>query len=256
MRWSGELLDFNSVPSQTLQEVCKRVKIAFSRFVSGDKNRKRSGKPRFKNQARFRSMVFESVKLHSCSKGGKWLYVVLPKLGTIKVRYHRPLPGGAILKQAQIIKKADALYINLRLQDNSVPDFVPNVTPTWDNSLGMDAVLHEDDYLATSEGVKLPSLKSFRSSQEKLAKIQARKSAKKRGSKSRRKLAKKEAKLHLSIARARLDHAYNTARTLLDTGKKVFFQCDSFLTNQAVFNTDWGTESNSKSNPYWVEIAL
>lgn len=28
--WSGELLDFNSVPSQTLQEVCKRVKLASS----------------------------------------------------------------------------------------------------------------------------------------------------------------------------------------------------------------------------------
>ena len=62
--WSGELLDFNSVPSQTLQEVCKRVKLAFSRFISGDKNGKRSGKPRFKNTARFRSMVFEGVKLH------------------------------------------------------------------------------------------------------------------------------------------------------------------------------------------------
>lgn len=40
--WSGELLDFNSVPSQTFQEVCKRVKLAFSRFIAGDKNGKRS----------------------------------------------------------------------------------------------------------------------------------------------------------------------------------------------------------------------
>ena len=87
----------------------------------------------------------------------------------------------------------------------------------------MDAVLHEDDYLATSEGIKLPSLKSFRKSQKKLAKISKRKSAKKKGSKSRRKLAKKEAKLHQQIARARKDHAYNTAQYLLNTGKKVFF---------------------------------
>lgn len=221
--WSGELLDFNSVPSQTLQEVCKRVKLAFTRFISGDKNGKRSGKPRFKNTVRFRSMVFEGVKLHSCSVGGKWLYVVLPKIGIVKVRHHRPLPDGAVLKQAQIIKKADGWYVNLRLQDNSIPDFKPDITPTWDNSLGMDAVLHEDDYLATSEGVKLPSLKSFRKSQSKLASISKRKSTKKKGSKSRRKLAKKEAKLHQQIARARKDHAYNTAQALLNTGKKVFF---------------------------------
>ena len=221
--WSGELLDFNSVPSQTLQEVCKRVKLAFTRFVSGDSEGKRSGQPRFKNQARFRSMVFEGVKFHSCSVGGKWLYVVLPKLGIIKVRHHRSIPDGAKLKQAQVIKKVDEWYVNLRLQDSSIPDYKPDIIPTWDNSLGMDAVLHEDDYLATSEGVKLPSLKSFRKSQSKLAKISKRKSTKKKGSKSRRQLAKQEAKLHQKIARARRDHAFKTAHKLLRTGKKVFF---------------------------------
>ncbi|MGL4881263.1 MAG: zinc ribbon domain-containing protein, partial [Waterburya sp.] len=50
-----------------------------------------------------------------------------------------------------------------------------------------------------------------------------RKSSKNKGSKSRRKLAKYEAKIHQQIARARIDHAYNTAHALLKTGKKVFF---------------------------------
>jgi putative transposase len=221
--WSGELLDFNSVPSQTLQEVCKRVKLAFERFIAGDSKGKRSGKPRYKNTARFRSMVFEGAKLHSCSVGGKWLYLSLPKIGIINVRHHRALPDGAVLKQAQVIKKADGWYINLRLQNDSVPDFTPDIEPTWNNSLGMDAVLHENDYLATSEGIKLPSLKSFRKSQGKLASVSKRKSTKKKDSKSRRKLAKREARLHQQIARARKDHAYNTAQELLSTGKKVFF---------------------------------
>nr|WP_233219837.1 transposase [Pleurocapsa sp. CCALA 161] len=221
--WSGELLDFNSVPSQTLQEVCKRVELSFKRYIAGDKNGKRSGKPRYKNTARFRSMVFEGSKLHSCSVGGKWLYISLPKIGLVKVRHHRSLPDGSILKQVQVIKKVDGWYVNLRLEDNSVPNFVPDITPTWDNSIGMDAVLHENDYLATSEGVKLPSLKSFRKSQGKLASISKRKSTKKKGSKSRRKLAKREANLHQQIARARNDHAYNTAHALLKTGKQVFF---------------------------------
>ena len=221
--WSGELLDFNSVPSQTLQEVCKRVKLAFTRFISGDRNGKRSGKPRFKNQARYRSMIFEGAKLHSSSVGGKWLYLTLPKIGIVKVRYHRPLPNGAILKQAQVIKKADGWYINLRLEDKTIPKFKAEILPTWENSIGMDAVLHEDDYLATSEGVKLTSLKSFRKAQSKLAKVAKRKSAKKKGSKSRRKLAKRESRLHSSIARAKKDHAYKTTHRLLRMGKTVFF---------------------------------
>ena len=216
--WSKELLDFGSVPSQTLQEVCKRAELAFKRYLAGDSNGKGSGKPRFKNVARFRSMVFEVAKLHSCSIGGKWLYLQLPKLGIIKIRHHRPLPDGAILKQAQVIKKADGWYINLRLQDDSVPDFKPDITPIWDNSMGIDAVLHEDDYLAISEGTKLPSLKSFRKSQDKLAKVSKRKSTRKKGSKARRKLALREAKLHQQIARSRKDHAYNTVQSLLRTG--------------------------------------
>lgn len=68
-----------------------------------------------------RSMVFEGTKLHSCSVGSKWLYLSLPKIGIINVRHHRPLPNGAVLKQAQVIKKSDGWYINLRLEDNSVP---------------------------------------------------------------------------------------------------------------------------------------
>ncbi len=220
--WSGESLDMSSVPSQTLQEVCKRVKLAFKRYISGDNNNKRSGKPRFKNQARFRSMVFEGVKLHSCSVGGKWLYLTFPKMGMVKIRHHRPLPW-AILKSVQVIKKADGWYINLRLFDNTIPDFKSDITPTWDNSLGMDAVLHEDDYLATSEGFKLSSLKSFRKSQDKLTSISKRKAKRNKSSKARRKLAKKEAKLHQKIARSRKDYAYNIAQKLLATGKQVFF---------------------------------
>ena len=114
-------------------------------------------------------------------------------------------------------------YLNLRLVDETVPSFKPDVIPTWSNSLGIDAVLHEQDYLATSEGFKLPALKSFRNSQHKLTKISKRKNSKKLGSKSRRKLAKKEGKIHQRIARARRDHAYKTAEKLLKTGSKAFF---------------------------------
>ncbi|MDJ0689893.1 MAG: hypothetical protein QNJ41_15430 [Xenococcaceae cyanobacterium MO_188.B32] len=106
--------------AKVLQEVCQRVKLAFTRFITGDSKGKRSGKPRFKDTKRFRSMVFEGAKLHSCSIGGKWLYITLPKIGLVKVRQHRPLPNGALLKSVQAIKKTDGWYINLRLQDDSV----------------------------------------------------------------------------------------------------------------------------------------
>ena len=59
VKHSGELLDFTDVPSQTLQDVCKRVKKSFARYIIGDYNGKKSGKPRFKNTARSRTLHIE-----------------------------------------------------------------------------------------------------------------------------------------------------------------------------------------------------
>lgn len=225
VEWSGETLDFSRPPANTLQEVCKRAELAFTRFLSIDSSGRRSGKPRFKSQSRYRSLVIEGagLDLHSCSLGGKYLSVKVPKIGLLKIRSHRHLPSGAILKQLQLIKKNDGWFVNLRLEDPTVPVCSHEIAPTWDNSLGLDAVLHEDDYLATSEGEKLPSLKVLRKSQAKLAKLSRRKNAKKRGSKARRKLAKREGQLHQKIARSRKDFQYKTAHQLVRTGKQVFF---------------------------------
>ncbi|WP_414644371.1 hypothetical protein [Allocoleopsis sp.] len=59
--WSGELLDLSKVYSQVLQDVVKRVDLAFKRYISGDKNGKRSGKPRFKSEANFKSFTYTQV---------------------------------------------------------------------------------------------------------------------------------------------------------------------------------------------------
>lgn len=228
VQWSGEELDLSRVPANTLQEVCKRVDKSFERFIAGDSTGKRSGRPRFKAQSRYRSFMIEGagLELHSCSISGKYLYVKVPKIGLIKVRSHRHLPDGTVFKQLQFVKKNDGWFVNLRLEDATIPVTCDEIIPTWENSLGMDAVLHEDDYLATSEGVKLPSLKVLRKSQHKLTRISQKKNARKRGSKSRRKLAKREGLQHQKIARCRKDFHYKTAHKLVRTGKKVFFHED------------------------------
>ncbi len=59
---SGELLDFRRVDSTVLQDVCKRVELAFSRFIKGDGNGNRSGRPRFKTEADYKTMVFATAK--------------------------------------------------------------------------------------------------------------------------------------------------------------------------------------------------
>ncbi|MBW4629308.1 MAG: transposase [Brasilonema octagenarum HA4186-MV1] len=221
---SGELLDFTSVPSQTLQDVSKRVDLAFKRFLAGDSNGKRSGRPRFKNSVRYRTLKIEGQAITVQRTEKDWLFLSISKLkGWLKVRLHRSLPDGFVFKNMLLTKKSDGWYATICLEDPSVSAFNPDeVTPTWENTLGMDAVLHEDDYLATSEGTKLPSLKSFRKSEKRLALVSRRKEKKRKGSKARRKLAKRQGREHQRIARARIDHAFKTAHALVRTDKKVF----------------------------------
>jgi putative transposase len=222
---SGELLDFARVDSTILQDICKRVDEGFKRFVTGDCNGKRSGKPRFKTEASFRTMTFATANDDWIKLVRKeWFYLRLPKLGVVKVRMHRPLPSGFKLKQVSVTKKVDGWYMQMCLEDSSVPELsLDSIASTWENSMGLDAVLHGDDYLATSDGTKLPSLKSLRKNQHKLDKISKKRNKRKRGSKIRRKLAKSYAKQHQTIARSRKDFQYKTAHKLVRTGKKVFF---------------------------------
>ncbi|WP_375339906.1 hypothetical protein [Okeania sp. KiyG1] len=77
-------------------------------------------------------------------------------------------------------------------------------------------------YLATSVGSKLSSLKPLITNQDKLTKVSLRKNQRKYGSKSRRKLAKRESKIHQKIGRSRKDFQYKTAYKLIKTGKKYF----------------------------------
>ncbi len=226
--WSGELLDLSKIYSQVLQDVVKRVDLAFKRYISGDKNGKRSGKPRFKSESTFKSFTYTQV-LDNWLSG---IYINLPKIGNVEIKMHRPLPNGFKVKTANISKKADGWYITLSLEDSSVPTFKPDeIVATESNSIGLDAVLHENTFLATSEGEFIAARKAYRKNEEKLAKVSKKKSASKKGSKARRKLAKREARVHQKIARSRKDHHFKVATEFCKSDKKVIFVEDLELKN-------------------------
>ncbi|MEG4404790.1 transposase [Microcoleus sp. MON2_D5] len=265
---SGELLDFKQVDSTILQDVSKRVDKAFERFIAGDSKGGRSGRPRFKTEADYRTMTFSTANndwIKLIRK--KWIYIRLPKLGVVKIRMHRSIPAGFTIRQASVTRKVDGWFIQLMLEDASVPEFTPDkVSPTWDNSVGLDAVLHEDVYLATSSGEKLPSLKPLRTNQAKLDRISRKRNKRKRGSRARRKLAKKEAKQHQKIARSRQDFHYKTAHRLVRSGAKFFFHEDLNLKgltkrnkvkqdNEGTYLPN-GQSAKSRLNKSWLDAAF
>ncbi|EAW37849.1 RNA-guided endonuclease TnpB family protein, partial [Lyngbya sp. PCC 8106] len=140
----------------------------------------------------------------------------------IKFIQHRPLPDGLTIKRALITQKADGLYVTLTLEDKSVPSLTVDIQPTEENSLGIDSGL--EFFVACSDltAVKLP--KFYRQSEDKLAKLQSKRDRRKLGSKARRKLNQKVAKLHQKIARQRKQWHYEIANQLLDKADVLFVE--------------------------------
>ncbi|AFY67399.1 transposase IS891/IS1136/IS1341 family [Geitlerinema sp. PCC 7407] len=202
---------YSDIHADVLQDMVKRVDLAFARFIKGDKNGKRSGKPRFKGKNRYRTFAYQRVK-PDCIQGNQ---VTLPKLGEVKFIQHRPVPEGFVIKRALVTKKADGWYVTLTLEDKSVPEQpVVEVEPTEANSIGVDAGL--EYFIACSDGTTKQPPKFYRQSEDKLVKLQAKRDARGKGSKSRRKLNERIAKLHQRIARQRKQWHFETAQELID----------------------------------------
>jgi putative transposase len=206
---------YKDLPSHTLQDVIARVDKTFERFLKGDSNGKRSGKPRFKGAGRYRSLAFpDPVKAEHLNGN----LIQLPKIGELKVILHRPIPSGFKVKTAAITKKADGYYLTLSLQDSSVPEPILDL-PTMDNTIGIDIGLKA--FLVTDEGKEVAIPQPYRKAERRLKRLQRGLSRKKKGSNRRKKAIKRVAKAHLKVANQRKDFHYKTAKKLLDKGKNI-----------------------------------
>ncbi|NER22961.1 MAG: transposase, partial [Symploca sp. SIO1C2] len=164
---------YKDIYSQVLQDVVKRVKLTFNRFLKGGSNGKRSGKPRFKPLSRYRTFTYPQAK-QDCLQGKK---INLPKLGKIKVIVHRPIPEGFKIKTVSISKKADGFYVTLSLEDQRVPEIKTDINPQ--SITGIDMGLK--DFLTTSNGETVAIPQHYRKAQKRLRLIQKRVSRRQKG---------------------------------------------------------------------------
>lgn len=210
---------YGDICADVLQEMVKRVDLAFSRFIKGDSKGNHNGKPRFKAKNRYRTFVFPRVRL-DCVQGNQ---ITLPKLGAIKFRYHRSIPDGFVIKRALVTHKADGWYVTLSLENDSIPEFLPDaIVATEDNSLGIDAGL--EYFVSCSDGTMVKSPKFFRKAESQLAKLQIKRELRPKGGKARRKLNRKIAKLHQRVARQRKQWHFEIAGKLVDKAEVIFVE--------------------------------
>ncbi|MDJ0690693.1 MAG: RNA-guided endonuclease TnpB family protein [Xenococcaceae cyanobacterium MO_188.B32] len=203
-------LEYKTIHSQVLQDVIKRVKLTFDRWLKGDSKKRRSGKPRFKGVGRYHSFTYPQIK-QDCINGNK---IKLPKIGFVKFIQHRPIPDGFKIKTATVIRKADGYYVILSLEDKSVPSPDIRIIPNLDNTIGIDMGLKA--FLIDSQGQEIEIPQYYRQAQKQLRVKQKAVSRKIKGSNRRKKAINKLAKRHQKVANTRKDFHYKTAKGLLE----------------------------------------
>ncbi len=199
---------YADIYSQVLQDCVLRVDKTFERYIFGNKNGRRSGRPRFKPRSRYRSFTFPQIK-QDCIESNR---ITLPKIGDVRIVLHRPLPNGFKIKTATVIHKADGWYVTLSLQDDTVPILSPNIDFT--KVVGIDVGLK--DFLVASDNEVVPIPQFARKTEKRrklLNKSLSRKKSK--GTKRRRNAGKKLSKHYQKVARQRKDFHYNIAKRLL-----------------------------------------
>ncbi|MGL5875368.1 MAG: RNA-guided endonuclease InsQ/TnpB family protein [Xenococcaceae cyanobacterium] len=209
---------YKDIYSQVLQDAVKRVDKAFDRYIKGDFKKKRSGKPRFKSRNRYKTFTYTQAK-------DNWLVdnkIKLPKLGLIKFVCHRKIQDGFKVKTAAVTKKADGYYLTLIVEDKTIPEFDPDISPTEANSLAIDLGL-EKLYTDSTRNKVFPQ-KHFRKSEDKLAKLQRKLTDDSRSKKAKKLIRKSLAKLHLKISRQRKQWHFEEAKKLASSAPVVFVE--------------------------------
>jgi len=199
---------YQNIYSQVLQDCVKRVKKAFERFVGGDLKGRRSGRPRFKNRARYRTLTYPSIP----DKNLIGSSIKLPKLGILKFLKSREIAPGFKLKTASITRKADGYYLGLSVEDKSVPEVELDTVPTEFNTTGIDVGLEK--LYVDSEGNQVLPQKHLRKSESKLVKLQRKLEDNARSRKAKRLIRQAISRLHQKIARQRKHWHYNKAHKL------------------------------------------
>jgi putative transposase len=170
------------------------------------------GFPRFKS-----ANQWHSIQLRQFAKGKDvWLdgrlLRVPGKLGrAIKIKRHRDMEGTP--KTCYLVKRADGHWYALIVCE--LPHSGDRSHPADDRPpIGIDVGLKV--FLADSDGHTVENPRFFRTSQATLRRKQRRLSARKKGSRRRRKMARSVAQTHLKIERQRRDFHFKLAKQYAD----------------------------------------
>jgi putative transposase len=197
-----------------LQDVLVRLDNAYNAFLrrleegAGD-----PGFPKFKKRGKWNSITFpQRVKAPDGSK------VYVPKIGTVKLVYHRPIPADACIKTMSVVKEAGRWFVCFSAQVPVELEPKQTVLP----SVGIDMGLI--DFYYTSDGDKVPPPKYFRKKEKQLKRLQQRLSRAKKRTPEYLKILGALKKCHYRIKCRRADFLHKQTNRLLSAYDCIFHE--------------------------------
>jgi putative transposase len=202
--------DLAEVPSQVLQDVVKRVDLAFEGFFRRVAEGHKPGYPRFKSQFRYDSMTFKqygnSFTLEVCEKKNRGT-LMLAKVGQVKMVLHRPIQG---TPKTAVVKRTPTGKWFVAITCEDVPK---TELPESDTAIGIDVGLKTFAYL--SDGTTIENPRFFRTEEQRLAKAQRKRDKAPRASPERKKGNKRVARVHERTKNRRKNFAHQEAHKIV-----------------------------------------
>ena len=195
---AGMLANASSV-QHTLRRLDKAYSAYFRRLKAGET----PGYPRHKGSTRFKSV--EYTYGDGCSLEYDEAYdhfmLYVQNIGNIKIKLHRKVPDGAVIKHVILKHKASGWYVYfmLELPQKQLPLPLFNCQP----NVGIDMGLLR--LLSLSDGTLIDNPRWFRQSLAELSRAQRRLSRAEKGSFRRKDKRQVVARLHEHVARIRRD---------------------------------------------------
>ncbi|MBS3167922.1 transposase [Candidatus Woesearchaeota archaeon] len=195
--------ELKQIHSQTLQDINKRISLAFNGFYRRLNKREQVGFPRFKSKYRYDSITYPQ----SGFKLENQLYI--SKIGQINIIKHREIEGKVktlTIKKTSTNKWFACFSVEQESKSHS------NLTN--EETIGIDLGINH--FYADSNGNLVDNPKYLRKSELKLKKLQRKHSKKLKGSNNRNKSRLKLANLHELISNQRNDFLHKQSRQLVN----------------------------------------
>ncbi len=188
------------------QATMRRLDKAFQAFFRRIKSGEQPGYPRFKGMDRFTSIEFpfhgDGIRFF----GGR---LRVQHVGMVRVKQHRPLPEGALIRTLTLSLEAEKWYVEVCCL---LPD--PEVVANTLLVVGIDVGV--EHFLTTSDEEHVPNPAYLKDSLPDLRRAQRALARKTKGGNNRKKARKVVSKLYADVRNQRKDHRHKVALSLIN----------------------------------------